>query len=162
MDCHGTILEANFHGYLKIPALKIILVVLLLVTFVPAGFSQSKGDLLIGAQTDLIKTNNSGYFERFQSGIEGNYFMHKSFTATGGLEYWTQSRQWSLVAGARWYPIDEAFIRLRGLLGANDLAIGGGWSRPVRENLRFEALTDFYFAGDITIRAGLTYRLATF
>jgi hypothetical protein len=124
-----------------------------------ACFAQSKGDILIGVQGDLIKTNNSGYFQRFQLGTEGNYFFHKKFSATGAMEYWSENRQFSLVAGARWYPIEDAFIRVRGLLGANDLAIGGGWSMPVKEKIRFEALSDFYFAGHITIRAGFTFLL---
>jgi hypothetical protein len=132
---------------------------LALATF---GCAQSKNDLLIGLQTDLIKTGNSGYFQRFQSGLEGNYFFHQHFTMTGGLEYWTQTRELSVVTGLRWYPADEAFIRVRGLLGANDFSFGGGWSKPLRENLRFEAMSDFYFAGNITIRAGFTYRIAAF
>lgn len=124
-----------------------------------ACYSQFKGDLIIGLQTDLIKTNNSGYFQRSQTGAEGNYFLHKKFSATGGIEYWSGNRQLSLTTGARWYPIEDAFIRFRGLLGANDFAVGGGWSMPVKENLRFEALSDFYFAGHITIRVGFTYQL---
>lgn len=122
-------------------------------------FSQQKGDILVGAHLDLIKTNNSAYFQRFQIGTEGNWFFHKRFTASGGVEYWSENRQPSVVAGARWYPVEEAFIRFRGLLGANDFAVGGGWSMPVRDKIRFEALSDFYFAGHITIRAGFTYLL---
>lgn len=136
---------------------------LLLLAFLLLGsnicFSQSKNDILIGVQLDLIKTNNSGYFQRSQTGAEGNYFFHKQFSATGGIEYWSENKQLSLVTGVRWYPIEDAFIRFRGLLGANDFAIGGGWSMPVREKIRFEALSDFYFAGHITIRAGFTYTL---
>lgn len=123
-----------------------------------ACVSQSKNDLLIGVQADLIKTNNTAYFQRFQFGAEGNYFLHKKFSATGGIEYWTTNTELSLTTGARWYPIEDAFIRVRGLLGANDFAIGGGWSMPVKAtNFRFEALSDFYFAGHIAIRAGFTY-----
>lgn len=133
------------------------LVLLLLATQV--CHSQAKGDILIGLQADLIKTNNSGYFQRSQTGVDGNYFFHKKFSATGGIEYWSANKQFSIVTGARWYPTEDAFIRVRGLLGANDFAIGGGWSMPVKEKIRFEALSDFYFAGHITIRAGFTYTL---
>jgi len=122
-------------------------------------FSQNKNDLIVGVQADLIKTNNSGYFQRLQTGAEGNYFFHKKFTATGGIEYWSGNKQLSLTTGLRWYPVDEAFIRFRGLLGANDFSLGGGWTMPVKDKLRFEAMGDFYFAGHITIRAGFTYLL---
>jgi hypothetical protein len=129
----------------------------LLSIFVGHAFSQATNDLMIGVQADLIKTNTAGYFKRFQVGAEGNFFFSEKFTITGGVEYWTQVRQFSLVAGGRWYPTSDAFLRFRGLLGANDFSLGGGWSRPVTGNLRFEALSDFYFAGHITIRAGFTY-----
>src|SRR5687768_5231547 len=90
---------------------------LLFLLLAPAAFTlaQNKNDLLTGFQTDLIKTGNSRYFQRFQTGLEANYFFHKHFTATGGIEYWTQSRKLSLVTGLRWYPVDDAFIRVRGL-----------------------------------------------
>lgn len=125
-----------------------------------ACHSQSKNDLLIGVQSDLIKTNNTGYFQRFQVGAEGNYFLFERFGITGGIEYWSAGRELSLTTGARWYPIDDAFFRVRGLLGANDFSLGAGWSMPLTlTNLRFEALGDFYFAGHIAIRAGFTYTL---
>jgi hypothetical protein len=153
------ILAVHSMRIINFDSVKTYFLFLLMVALASSSCAQAKKDLLIGLQTDLIKTNNSGYFQRFQTGAEGNYFFHNRFTITGGIEYWTESRQLSLVSGVRWYPVDEAFLRLRGLLGANDFAIGGGWSRPVKENLRFEAMSDFYFAGHITIRAGFTYKL---
>jgi hypothetical protein len=136
-----------------------LLALALLLLFFNVCSAQSKSDILIGVQLDLIKTNNSGYFQRFQTGAEGNWFLHKKFSASGGIEFWSENRQFSLVTGARWYPIEEAFIRARALLGANDFAIGGGWSMPVKDKIRFEAMSDFYFAGHITIRGGFTYLL---
>jgi len=133
------------------------LVIALLILSSSLSFSQSKVDLILGIHVDLVKTSNSVHFQRFQTRAEGHYFLHKKFSATGGIEYWSGNRQLSLTTGARWYPMEDAFIRFRGLLGANDFAVGGGWSMPVKENLRFEALSDFYFAGHITIRVGFTY-----
>jgi hypothetical protein len=59
--------------------------------------------------------------------------------------------------GGRWYPVADAFVRARGFIGANDVSIGGGWVKPLKEHLRFEAIGDVYFDGQIAIRCGLSY-----
>ncbi len=120
-------------------------------------FSQIAHDYTFGLQVDLIKTNTADYFDRAQGGAEFNYYFSKKFTGTGGLEYWTSGNQLSAVLGARWYPINDAFIRFRGLIGANDLSFGAGWAKPLRDNWKFEAMGDFYFEGQIAIRAGIQY-----
>jgi len=111
---------------------------------------------MVGGALDLIKSDNSGFLDKAQIGLEGNYFITRKFTGTAGVEFWT-SDDVSFVLGARWFPIDEAFVRVRGLLGENDFAIGGGWTKPLNENLRFEAMGDFYFKGEFAIRAGVAY-----
>jgi hypothetical protein len=128
---------------------------LLLITL--SSYSQVTHDLLIGVNLDLIKSHQSGYFQRGQFGGEANYFLSQKFTATAGVEYWTQSSQLSAVIGTRWYPVEEAYIRVRGLIGSNDLSIGGGWAKPLKENWRFESMADIYFDGQIAIRAGFAY-----
>lgn len=127
-----------------------------LVLIAQQAICQDAKDWLVAAHMDLIKSDNDGYFEKVQLSTEGNYFISKEFTATAGVEYWTRGG-FSAVIGARWYPSKDAFIRLRALGGVNRLAIGGGFAKPMTEKLRFEALTDFYFGGDFTIRAGFAY-----
>lgn len=121
-----------------------------------AAHAQIARDFLVGGGFDLIKTDNDGFAEKLQLGLEGNYFITRRFTATGGLEFWTGD-QVSLVVGTRWFPSDEAFVRLRGLIGTNDLSVGAGWTKPLNESLKFEAIGDFYFSVDFAIRAGLVY-----
>jgi hypothetical protein len=132
-------------------------VIIILECYTPC-FAQT-GSFLIGSNLDLVKTGNDGFFEKVQAGAEVNYFMTPAFTATGGFEWWTREGT-SVVAGARWYPAKEAFLRFRGLIGADDISLGGGWAKPVSKNLNFEAITDVYFRGDIAIRAGITYFIA--
>jgi hypothetical protein len=119
--------------------------------------AQNAKDFTIGVQVDIVKSDYHGYFERVQAGIEANYFLSAKFSLTGGAEYWSEGSQFSGVAGARWYPVQDAFIRARGFFGANDISIGAGWVKPLKEHLRFEAIGDIYFDGQIAIRGGLSY-----
>jgi hypothetical protein len=126
--------------------------------FLPTVVSlgQIAGDYMVGVQLDIVKTDNSGIFDKAQFGAEVNYFVTKSFTGTTGFEIWTGDEV-SFLIGARWYPTEDAFIRARGLIGENDLSIGGGWTKPINDRLRFEAIGDFYFKIDFSIRVGLVY-----
>ena len=138
--------------------MKKILLSLLLSGFITlSAYSQIAKDFMIEANLDLIKSDNDGFFEKAQGGAALNYFISRKFNATGGIEYWTDDNEVSFVMGARWYPVPDAFIRLRGLIGANDIAIGGGWAKPLNEDWRFEALADIYAEGHIAIRAGFNY-----
>jgi hypothetical protein len=123
-----------------------------------SSVSQTAKDFIIGMNLDLIKSDNDGYFEKTQVGLEVNYFISRKFTATTGLEVWTRQGA-SAVIGSRWYPVKDAYVRARGLIGENDFSLGAGWAKPLTEVLRFEAMADFYFAGDFCIRAGIAYRI---
>jgi hypothetical protein len=118
--------------------------------------AQIANDYMINLHGDLIKTDLDAIFKKVQAGAEFNYFLHRHFTVTGGFEVWTAD-EISFVIGARWYPTDVFFIRTRGLVGMNDIAVGAGWAKPLGENFRFEAMGDFYFQGDFAIRAGFSY-----
>jgi hypothetical protein len=127
----------------------------LLLLFFSFGLSaQSPGEILVGINFDLIKSDYTKYFDKAQVALEGNYFISKKFSATGGVEVWTHDVT-SAVLGIRYYPVRDAYIRVRGLIGADDLSVGGGWAKPMTEDLRFESMADFYFTGNFTIRAGL-------
>lgn len=119
-------------------------------------FGQLDGDYLVGAQIDIIKTDNSGIVEKAQFGAEVNYFVTKHFAGTAGFEVWTGD-DLSFLIGARWFPNEDGFVRVRGLIGENDLSIGGGWVKPINDKIRFEAIADFYFKVDFSIRTGLIY-----
>lgn len=120
------------------------------------GFSQTAHDFMVSGGFDLIKTDNSGVFEKVQTGIEFNYFITEKFTATAGLELWSGDDV-SLVFGGRWLPLDNIFVRARGLIGENDFSIGAGWVKHLHENWRFEATSDFYFETEFAIRVGVAY-----
>ena len=119
------------------------------------GFGQRAQRMMVGIQSDLIKSDNDGFFEKVQGGIEASFYFSRKFAVTGGIEWWSGDET-LVVLGARLCPIDEAFIRIRGLLGS-DLSVGGGFAKPISENLRIEAMADLYFEGHVAIRAGIAY-----
>jgi hypothetical protein len=119
--------------------------------------AQSSNDFMISSGLDLIKTDFNNPFEKAQIGLEANYFVVRNFSAGAGVEIWTDQKS-SFVMGARWYPMDHVFVRFRGLIGANDAAIGAGWAKPLNDNWRFEAMGDFFFGQtEFAVRAGVSY-----
>jgi hypothetical protein len=132
---------------------------ILVIAIVTTGIvkAQSTSDILISGGFDLIKTDYSRFINKLQLGTEANYFVVRHFAVGGGFELWTRNQS-SFTMGARYYPLDNFFVRFRGLIGANDLAVGGGWSKPINEKWRFEAIGDFYLGQtEFGIRAGVGY-----
>jgi hypothetical protein len=121
-----------------------------------SAFGQIAGDFMVGFQMDVVKTDNSKVFEKAQFGAELNYFVTRNFVGTTGFEVWTGD-DLSFIVGARWFPNADGFVRLRGLIGENDVSLGGGWVKPINEKFRFEAIADFYFKIDFSIRMGIVY-----
>ncbi len=120
-------------------------------------YAQSTHDILIGGGLDIIKTDNPGVFEKAQVGFEGNYFVVRHFAVGIGAEIWTERRN-SFTMGARWYANDNWFVRFRGLIGANEAAIGAGYAKPLTQYLRLEGMGDFYLdSTEFGIRIGLSY-----
>lgn len=134
---------------------------LLILHFIMAtvsAYAQREGNVLLGTQMDLIKSDYDVFFNKVQIGLEANYFIHDKFSTSAGIEIWSREAL-SGVVGFRYYPDENVFLRMRGLLGANDLSIGGGFAKPLSEYIRMEALTDFYFEGSFSIRLGFAYIL---
>jgi hypothetical protein len=120
-------------------------------------FPQRAQRIMVAVHSDLIKSDNDGFFEKMQAGIEGSFYFSRKFAATGGIEWWSGDEMLAALGG-RFSPIDEAFARIRGLPG-RDFSIGGGFAKPLSDNFRLEAMADFYFQGHIAIRAGISYGL---
>lgn len=137
--------------------MKIIYTLFVVCVFAFTTQAQSTGDVLLSGGFDLIKTDYSRFGNKLQLGAEANYFVVRHFAAGAGLEVWTR-QQSSFAMGVRYYMLDNFFVRFRGLIGANDVSLGAGWSKPINEKWRFEAMGDFYFGQtEFGIRAGVGY-----
>ncbi len=127
---------------------------LFMCSFVSA---QSTNDFLISGGFDFIKTDINKAFDKAQIGLEVNYFLQRKFAVGAGGEFWARGAN-SFVLGARYYPTENIFVRMRGLIGANNLAIGAGYSKPIHKYWRLEAMGDIYLAHpDIALRGGVSY-----
>lgn len=113
---------------------------------------------MIAVHADLIKSDNDGFVDKMQGGFEGSFYTSRKLAATAAVEWWTGEKRPIAVVGARICPIDEAFIRVRWLV-AQDASFGAGFAKPLTDQLRIEAMADFYFDGYIAIRAGVAYGL---
>ncbi|MBX7126965.1 MAG: hypothetical protein K1X47_14820 [Cyclobacteriaceae bacterium] len=120
--------------------------------------AQSTHDILLGGGLDLLKTDNKELFKKTQVGVEANYFVVRHFSVGAGGEIWSTGQKSSFVMGVRWYANENIFVRFRGLIGANDAAIGGGYAWALNKALRAEAMGDYYLSSQkFGIRAGLSY-----
>lgn len=121
------------------------------------AIAQSTNDFLVSGGFDFIKTDINKVFDKAQVGIEVNYFLQRKFAVGAGGEFWTRKAN-SFVIGLRYYPIENVFVRARGLIGANDFAIGAGYSKPIHKYWRLEAMGDIYLAEPaFAIRGGVSY-----
>lgn len=112
---------------------------------------------MLGGGLDLIKSDNSGLFEKVQAGVELNYFVARHFAVGIGSEIWSENSN-SFIMGARWYANENIFVRFRGLIGANDVALGAGYAKALTQYLRLEGMGDLYVGqADFGLRIGLSY-----
>ena len=114
---------------------------------------------MIGGGLDVIKSGGDGLLKRAQLGLEAHYFVERHFAVGIGTELWTTHQRSSFMMGVRWYANDHVFVRFRGLIGANDVAVGLGYSKPLSQYLRLEGMGDYYFAGDFGFRGGISFIL---
>lgn len=137
--------------------MKRILIIIIPVLAWQFSTAQSTNDFLISGAMDILKTDNAKIMGKAQIGFEVNYFLKRNFAVGAGAEIWTGQKS-SFVLGARWYANDHIFFRFRGLIGANDAALGIGYTKPISRSWRFEAMGDLFFSRpDFAVRGGVSY-----
>ncbi|HNP07782.1 MAG TPA: hypothetical protein PKN99_09140 [Cyclobacteriaceae bacterium] len=137
--------------------MKKLLIVVFILGMVNWVSAQSTSDIMLGGGVDFIKTDNPGVFEKSQIGFEVNYFVVRHFAVGLGAEIWSNQKN-SFAMGARWYANENVFLKFKGLIGANDVALGGGYAKALTQYLRLEGMGDFYVNNsEFGIRIGLAY-----
>ncbi len=113
---------------------------------------QAETSILVSGAADLVRSDIPGVITRHQIGAEVNYFYLYNLSFSGGYEF---NSAWGnqVSVGSRFYPLESAFIRLRGLVGSqSDLALGLGYTHNISYRIRLEGMVDYYA---ITRMAGL-------
>ncbi|HAA15789.1 MAG TPA: hypothetical protein DCE41_30400 [Cytophagales bacterium] len=132
--------------------------VLYLSLFMVLLSTASKAQFLVTGGIDLIKSDFNGVGQKIQLGTDLNYFVAKKFSVSAGFEFWTAGSP-SVTVGARFYPIRPVFIRMRGLIGENDVAFGLGYGLGLTDRIRLEVMGDYYLIdSEAALRVGLAYR----
>jgi hypothetical protein len=132
----------------------IILIILFCIT--TTLHAQITNDLLLSGAPDILKSDNTGIFEKAQLGLEAIFFVKRNFTVSAGIDMWTE-RDDSFIFGSRWYFYKNFCSRFRALIGENDFSIGLGGAIPINANWRFEIMGDYYFEREVALRAGVAY-----
>lgn len=116
---------------------------------------------MVGVAFDAVKTDfKERVGNKLQGGLEVNWFVEKNYSVTIGGEVWTgEELVISGVAGLRFYPLKNLFIRARGLLGANDISAGAGFQKVISEQWSAEGMIDYYLDGQVAARVGLAFLL---
>ncbi|MDN3669031.1 hypothetical protein QWY93_06805 [Echinicola jeungdonensis] len=131
---------------------------LFLLFYYRAEAQQAEGSYLISGAIDLVRTDAPGVIRRYQIGTEINYFHRHFLSFSGGYEFnYNHSNQVTL--GARAYPFEPLFARIRGLVGKeSDVAIGLGYTFNASYRIRFEGMVDYYAISNVAgLRAGISF-----
>lgn len=117
---------------------------------------QAEGSLLLSGAGDVVRTDVPGVIRRYQLGFEGNYFYKHNLSISGGYEF-NYGRANHMALGARYYPTEPLFVRIRGLIGSDsDVAFGVGYTYNISYRVRLEAVSDYYLVSKVVgLRLGV-------
>ncbi|GGF32464.1 hypothetical protein GCM10011339_20790 [Echinicola rosea] len=117
---------------------------------------QAEGSYLVSGGLDLARTDAPGVIKRYQIGLEANYFHWYNISFSGGYEF-NYDRPNQVTLGGRYYPLEPAFLRVRGLIGKDsDVALGAGYTVNLSYRVRLEGMVDYYAVTNVAgLRAAI-------
>lgn len=120
---------------------------------------QRQGNFMAGIAFDVVKSDFEDRIgNKLQGGVEIHYFLQQNFSVAIGTEMWTgNDSKLSGVAGIRYYPLKNIFIRARGLIGVDDISAGVGFQKMLSEQWTVEGMADYYLQGNVAARIGITF-----
>lgn len=108
---------------------------------------------MITAGMDAYKTDNNPFdaFNKFQAGLELNYFVTDKFSIGPGLEWYGYSGGGNIKYisfSPRFYPVGGLFLRAKSLIPLNkqrfDVGVGAGYDIKLGETWAVEIAGDYY------------------
>src|SRR5688572_3155436 len=97
-------------------------------------FAQEQNQVMVTTGVDIYKTDMVEAFDKFQFGIEGNYFVADKLSLGLGFEWYAFANRGSsrfITVSPRLYPIGNLFVRVKPLIPLNrqdfDMGIGAGY-----------------------------------
>ncbi|QDH78302.1 hypothetical protein FKX85_04305 [Echinicola soli] len=117
---------------------------------------QAEGSYLVSGALDLVRTDAPGVIKRYQFGLEANYFHWYNISFSGGYEF-NYNRPNQVTLGGRYYPLEPAFLRVRGMIGKDsDIALGAGYTVNLSYRVRLEGMVDYYAVTNVAgLRAAI-------
>jgi hypothetical protein len=109
----------------------------------------NKGKVLLSAGLDAYRTDHRRAFEKYQFGLEANFFAGSNVALTIGYEHRTMGAD-AIALGYRAYFLQPVFLRVKPLIYLDnsrviDLDMGVGYNHYLNSTVSLEFSGDYYF-----------------
>jgi len=147
---------------MNIKTLKMKKLFCIILFLIAVGSTSSFAQWRLVGGVDMLK---SPFFEDYPTlnmGFEVNYFAARSIALTGGIETWQKpDMPFGVALGARWYPLNPLFFRMRGILSSDsDFDLGLGYTLGLSRKWFLEISSDYYVINqDFALRLAIGVRL---
>jgi hypothetical protein len=140
---------------------------ILLFCIIISGFSfkalaqSNKGKVLLSAGLDAYRTDHRRAFEKYQFGLEANFFAGRNVALSVGYEHRTMGAD-ALALGYRAYFLQPVFLRVKPLIYLDnsriiDLNMGVGYNHYLNNTVSLEFSGDYYFRNSLAaLRVAIT------
>lgn len=143
---------------------KLITTLILLALFgVVQGQRSDKNTFLLSGYSGAVFSNDVPLSDELLIGIEGNYFVTRGISITGGVDYLSAGDGRGLIAlGTRFYPNGGTFfLRHRSMINfanrfSNDFLLGIGKDFMIGDKWTVEGNLDYHFVlRGVGVRVGI-------
>jgi len=139
--------------------MKSIFLIFFLFTLTVHCHCSAQTKFLVAAGMDLIKTDMDQPFQKYQGGLEVDYFLKQKLSISLGYEMWSEHPNY-LAIGSRIYFLSFVFVKPRVLFNSDDIngSISIGYNYFLNRRWRWESNIDVYTdMPELAIRTGFTY-----
>ena len=138
---------------------KAVLVCFILFMIQIPIYSQGQTRFMLSGGMDVIKTDIQKSFDKYQLGLELDYFLKQKISLNAGYEIWSASQNYYSV-GVRYYLFSFVFFRPRILINEDDVngSIALGYKYFLSRRVGWVSNMEYYFSPSaFAIRTGISY-----